>query len=989
MALSEDELEAMEGKARKLTILDLKKRALAAKQAGDIESAMGCLKKAKKLEVEDARSESGEDEDDEEPPYSNTLPLFWQKVALLCKQGGDIDRAKQALMHSKELEAAEAEAEIESEMTNPVEEEPTAESETKPLEATISTAAPVPNLPSDAKGDAPIGNEDLPPPLYENVHNFSAPPPPPAYDNLVEKPKVQGATEDNLLQNCQVEGANEEEAAMLAELMGGGGTESRETRKPQAARARTPTPPPAKVESAGDADEVSMSGSDDESMAGDSPIATETPAMTFTDEELMDEEMMLEFASGGAQGIPSQEEYAAKVLAYKKLALKFKQEGNIPKATQNLRAAKQLEKVGLALQAVVDRGTEEEDPRSWLESLDPEESELLGELLEGGGSADASLLEGGPTDKLTIEDLEEMEDDNDILELVEMMGPDALPTVEEVTAKITQEKQNALRYKQEGNIEMAKSSLLKSKKTKLLAVRLAEIYRKLDAKKDSLADDGDGSENDAPVSMEALEALVGGDAKPREAATTKPSPPPEPPKDPWLLKPSGEIKAEVIRLKNDKQVQEATRLLKLFKQKLAQEQVEAEREKVAKMVSTIQKRLEICSAQRRLWQYYQWFGKETTVGADQCREWMGFEKDCQKAIRLLTTEGSTSVKLAPRGSANGNSKGNVPTGKKLYLLEDDVTSLVEYCTTETTAAAAAASMGDETSAAEHPMSFLEENALEVVVLGLFQMEENEKLQKLLARKTKSEKAISAEPPDVRINAKLQLPIQPEDPSRPFLFDLEPSDLFPLQQPLANTQFRYGFDSSSTSCRKQVILPRKDPKHERALLRRIESKTLQLSVFYLHNQNKRKEAAAAAAAAAGSKKKSWFFGRGGEAKLPENDADSGEGESKDIFLGKVIIEFKPLLSRGCLAGDFPILVNSRAIGGVLRVCLRTRPVLDPDRYEGLPWVPSDGAPASLSISTYKQGLSFAFPNEANGKNDQSIESIKQESASFSASTQGAN
>jgi hypothetical protein len=46
------------------------------------------------------------------------------------------------------------------------------------------------------------------------------------------------------------------------------------------------------------------------------------------------------------------------------------------------------------------------------------------------------------------------------------------------------------------------------------------------------------------------------------------------------------------------------------------------------------------------------------------------------------------------------------------------------------------------------------------------------------------------------------------------------------------------------------------------------------------------------------------------------------------------------------------------------------------------------PASLSISTYKQGLSFAFPSEANGKKDQSIESIKQESASFSASTQSA-
>lgn len=168
---------------------------------------------------------------------------------------------------------------------------------------------------------------------------------------------------------------------------------------------------------------------------------------------------------------------------------------------------------------------------------------------------------------------------------------------------------------------------------------------------------------------------------------------------------------------------------------------------------------------------------------------------------------------------------------------------------------------------------------------------------------------------------------------------------------------------------------------------METKTLQLSVFYLHNQNKRKEAEAAAAAAEASPKRtSWFFGGRGEVKPPESDV-TGEGESKDIFLGKVTIEFKPLLSRGCLAGDFPILVNSRAIGGTLRVCLRSRPVLDPDRYEGLPWVPSDGAPVSLTIATYKQGLSFAFPNERNSKESYSIESIKRESESLSPSNQG--
>ena len=880
-SLPEDELEKMEGKARKLTILDLKKRALAAKQGGDLETAMGCLKQAKKIEAEDFCDDNGDDEDDE-PPYSSTLPLFWKKVALLCKQAGDIDRAKQALMHSKDLEAAEIETEAEQE-----------DPETEPLE-TIPTPPSTPNHYSEpeSNGAAAGGNEDLPPPppSYDNINNFlpSPPPPPP--------PPIYA----NILQNCKVEGvANEEEAAMLAELMGGG-TESQEKSRTNA-RARTSSPP------------VTTKDTDTSSSASinnvknsiiSSVITDNAPVMTFTDEELMDEEMMMEFASGGVEGIPTQEDFASKVLAYKRLALKFKKEGNIPMATQNLRSAKQLEKVALALQKVGDGSmTPEEDPQSWLESLDPEESELLGELLvpsqasEGTdaliGSAAAST-----TDRLTVEDLEDMDDDNDVMELVEMMGPNALPTVEEVMANITEEKQKALKHKQEGNIEMAKSCLLKSKKIKLQAMRLAEIYRKLEARKDKIDDESAGEDddagNDTPVSMEALEALMGGDAKPREAAAPKKPSPPQPPKDPWLLKPSSKIKAEVIRLKNEKNVKEATRLLQLFKQKLAQEQEEAERKTVAKMLSTIQKRSEICTIQRRLWQYYHWFGKETIVGADQYQEWTVFERDCEKAIRLLNTEGSTSVKMTPRvsgaGTANGNE--NPLAKKKLYLLEDDVTTLVESCTNDTTAAAAAISTEDEIVTTASVPNFLEENVLEVAILGLFQMEQNEKLQKILAKKPKSQKAISEKCPDVRIHAKLQLPIHPEDPSKPLLFDLEPSDLSLSKKSSSaattdssrwTTEFQYDFDHSSESCRKQVSLPRKDPKHERALLRRMETKTIQLSVFCLHNQNKRKEAVVAATET--PKKKSWFFGRS-ETKTPESDAGSIEGESKDIFLGKV-------------------------------------------------------------------------------------------------------
>ena len=888
--LSDDELEVMEGKARKLTILDLKKRALAAKQGGDLEIAKGCLKRAKKLEVEDSMSNN---ENGDEPPYSNTLPLFWKKVALLCKQAGDIDRAKQALVHSKDLEAAETETSEVEPTTPPVEE--FIDSEARPREELSDHHSKI-----DANV-ANIGkNEDLPPPLYEDITDLP-PPPPPAYKNLP-------SAHENLLQNCQVEGANEEEATMLAELMGRGGgniVESGNT-----AGTRAPTPPIAKKESADETESkkrVANAASSSNNKAFLDDDAATLTTMSFTDEELMDEEMMLEFAAGGAQGIPSQEEFAAKVLAYKRLALKFKQEGNISNATQNLRSAKQLEKVALVLQKEGERSMDtQEETQNWLDTLDPEESELLGELLapsqNGNGAGDflevAVTSVSSAVDKLTIEDLEEMDDDNDVMELVEMMGPDALPTVEEVMAKITEEKQKALKYKQEGNIELAKSNLVKSKKTKIVAMRLADIYRKLEAKKSEAGDKDDvcGSESDMPVSMETLEALInGGDSMPRGVVGAAPTIPkkPELPNDPWRLKPSIEIKAEVIRLKDEKQVKEASRLLQLFKQKLVQEQEEVEKQKVSKMTSTIRKRLEICTTQRQLWQYYHWFGKEKAVGADQYREWTTYENECQKAIYFLETEGSASVTMAARvseaaaGTANG---GNPPSKKKLYLLQDDVTLLVESCTNET--AFAAVSQAEKDATKDPFPNFLEENALEVAILGLFDMEKNEKLQKILSKKPKGEKANSAKCPDVRIHAKLQLPIQPEDPSKPHLFNLEPSNISLSKQSLfsaptssTKTEFKYGFDPSSDSGRKQVPLPRNDPKHERILLRRMESKTLQLSVFYLHNQNKRKEAEAAAANSVAPKKKSWFFGRN-EAKQLESDAGSSESESKDIFLGKV-------------------------------------------------------------------------------------------------------
>jgi len=952
--MSEDELELLQVQARKLTALDLKKQALAAKQSERVEEALEFLKQAKKIEQEED-SNDDDDDDDDEPPFSSTLPIFWKKVAVLCKQAGDLDRAKQALMHSKALELGLQTETEENEIPTP---EPT------------PTPTPPPSKPDP---------RDLPPPSYDNIGQYT-PPPPPSYDNVVSKEKGQETAVD------------EEEAAMLAELAGGGSGKSQERSSTTAA-----SPSPAKAIAVVDRNNNNNNDDDDDLAGTLTSRGNTSTSMTFTNEELMDEEMMTEFRLGEVEGIPTQDEYAAKVLAYKKLALKCKQEGDIPKATQNLRAAKQLEKVALALKTMNDGlGLEINNGNKSNEDslvgggmamplMNAEESQLLGELFEQSSSPtgnEADSINGGngapKGDRLTVEDLEDMDDDNDVIELVDMMGADALPTVEELTEKITEYKQDALRYKQEGNIELAKTNLLQSKKAKLQAMRLAEIYRKLEMRKskgvDDNNDDGDNAvgENDQqPASMEELEALMNGSETPKNSPPAAPrQPPPAAPKDPWLLKPSSEIKAEVIRLKNEKQVKEATRMLQLFKQKLAQEQKQIELVKRSKMTDTIQKRIDVSETQRTLWQYYHWFGTESAVGCGQHKEWTKFGSDCRRAIRLINSEGSNSVQLGPRAQdAAKNSNDGSAVAKKLYMLEDNILSLVETCTNTNTTAPS-----DAVDGATESANYLAKNALEVAVMGIFDMDKNEKVQKIMSKQPKSKKA-GYNCPDLRINAKLQLPIHLDDASKPVFMNFEPTNLSLSRRASSSAlEFKYDFDPSSKSCRQQIGLPRKDPKQERILLRRMETKTIQLSVYYLHNQQKREEAAAKKEAAAAAKKKSWFFNRGGSEPEPSEDK-VGEGDPKDIFVGKVTIDFKQLLSRGCIAGDFPIMVNSKAIGGFLRICLRTSPVLDPDRYEGVPLVTADGESSSPSIKTYKSGLSFTFKKK-DGEENTSIEDIKE-------------
>ena len=109
---------------------------------------------------------------------------------------------------------------------------------------------------------------------------------------------------------------------------------------------------------------------------------------------------------------------------------------------------------------------------------------------------------------------------------------------------------------------------------------------------------------------------------------------------------------------------------------------------------------------------------------------------------------------------------------------------------------------------------------------------------------------------------------------------------------------------------------------------------------------------------------------------------------------------------CITGDYPIMTNAKSLGGLLRVAIRTRPVLDPERYIGRPLPPptisiptprndteyhdhtatNAAATAGPSIGVYTQGLSFKFiKQDVMDDNKTSIAAIKQESEGASLSS----
>ncbi|KAL3934166.1 MAG: hypothetical protein SGARI_003506 [Bacillariaceae sp.] len=396
------------------------------------------------------------------------------------------------------------------------------------------------------------------------------------------------------------------------------------------------------------------------------------------------------------------------------------------------------------------------------------------------------------------------------------------------------------------------------------------MFQRLDAK------EAGASSAQKEMTFDDLEAMVNGGAK---TATAAPKPQPAPaakpkptPSNPWLSKPSAEIKQEVLRLKNAKQVKEATQLLQILKQVIQKEKDEAEAENCRKITEKLTEQIEVCKTQLQLWQLFEWF-VDSVQGKEQCQAWTEYQTAMHQAIEDVQKKGSAAVTISKVAEIS------------LHTLNgDDLEALVES--------------GPETETSPPEL----DGELEVSVLGLVGMHENSKLVKAWRKHCRESATTSKDQcPRLWIDSKVQLPLHPQDPAQPVHLAFKPT-----KSTRNGAEYEYEFDSDSKHSRQRLNLPTKDSKEAKTLQRRMETKTVQCNVFLSPNQDEPVE----------PKKSSWFFGSRAKEEEPEDHS-----ENKGAMLGKVVLELHPLLVQSCIVGDYPLMVNNQEIGGVVRIALR--------------------------------------------------------------------
>mmetsp|Transcript_2270 Transcript_2270/g.3316 ORF Transcript_2270/g.3316 Transcript_2270/m.3316 type:complete len:817 (+) Transcript_2270:199-2649(+) len=609
--------------------------------------------------------------------------------------------------------------------------------------------------------------------------------------------------------------------------------------------------------------------------------------ITFTVDEMIDLEMMMEFQAGGLP-VPSPEEYDATILEQKKKALAFKQSGNTAKALDMLKIVKRLQatKEGLA-QTDEGLGLQiNDDEDQWLEELGYVDSEEVGNFLNPD------------TTTLNLEELDGM--DPSMLQDALDMGME-IPSIEDIMKKSKEKKMVALECKQRQDIEGAKAALVESKKLQLQADKLQGMLNMIHQKEDE--DNGGPS-----INVEDLEALLD-NASEKNAnkasfskTTPKPAPPPATPK-----KTAAELKEEVLKLKAEKKIKEATEVFKLYKQRLIEESQAKELAKCQEMIHHLQAEIGIAVEEQRLYDFYSRF-VDAEMAKIQLEYWCKYQQQCQHIIKLIQTKKSSNVVAISR-----------KTSTQMRVLDDDIVQFINKQSTST------------------------DTRLQVSILQVCNMEENKPLQRVLHKKEKESKIKSmattieddtALPkPSIRIHVNIHLPPNETETDKSIDFTFEPSsnssaDISSddvhgddaIGTTTSSQKLQYKFDTTTGD--DYVDLPRGDSKYAKSIVRRMERKRIQVSVLYVPP--------------APVKKSKGWFGRRSSSSSNNSGSDDKKDSTEPVLLGKVYLELKGLLAQNCIVGDYPLASGSgRLAGGTIRLGLRTGVPFVVEESTGMP------------------------------------------------------
>jgi hypothetical protein len=600
---------------------------------------------------------------------------------------------------------------------------------------------------------------------------------------------------------------------------------------------------------------------------------TTTVDVSYTIEEMMEQELLIEFKQEGMP-VPSDEEYHAKILECKKAALAAKQAGDTPRALQELQKSKRLEAVRAALSQVAGGAhtTSDNSGDDWMANLNAEESELLGELMmdnnnphngsrtsevnANNGSNNNNTADGSDSLEAALEELADfMEDPALFMDAIEM-GMD-VPSVHDIEAKAEECKMTAVAHKKAGNLEGAKAALVQSKKLTAHATKLKSMLGHMEKRKGGSI--VQYQEEDLEAMFQAHEKTTTQEAQPNIANRTTT------PKE----KTSDELKLEAVRLRDEKKIKEAGEVLKLYKVALKREQDAAELKARKELVSVIQKEIDYAQQQIHIFEYYQ---RYVDPESPMMTQWKEYASKCSNVSKLIMAKGTDAIKM-------GKKKGDLfhvrQTGEQHR--QSDFNGLI----------ADVVNLGGDPS----------DERLEINILSM-DVKENTTLQKLLKKQKKEN--LPQHRSTVRIEVELQLPPNEHDTEGHIKLVYEASS-DALKNLELTTEGQESLPSSFAFENSQYVeLERGNSAYGKILRRRIErNKRITLSAYHVPL----------------AEKKGWLWSKKTNAdELPP-----------PTLLGKVVIELQGLLTRKCIAaGDFPLMNGSgtKELGGSIRLAVRT-------------------------------------------------------------------